>query len=148
MLSTGNGKRQPRIMGAGYLSASEVVATAEMGIANATISAPILRDLIKTPSSDPLVNTPRPNDVYANTSPLPARLTMLLKVDLLDSTWDGTYYDGKGESLDWLAENGKRLDEAIEKDLPAKTRLADALKFFVQEEEKSRAFLEALIEKL
>lgn len=135
-------------MGAGYLSASEVVATAEMGIANATISAPILRDLFKTSSSDPVVNTPRPNDVYANASPIPTRLAELLKVDLLDSSWDGTYYEGKGETLDWLADNGKRLDEAIEKDLPAKTRLAHALNFFVEEEEKSKALIESLIEKL
>lgn len=148
--SLGNGtKVPPRVMGAGYLSAAEVVATAEIGVADATVSPSILRDLFAKASSSPPFDTPRQLDAYADANvTFPPRLAHLLKVDLHNPEWSGEYYGGRGEDLDWLADCGKRLDEAIEADEPAKTRLAFALEFFVQQENKSREIIEALIKGL
>ncbi|KAJ7064230.1 hypothetical protein C8F01DRAFT_1250480 [Mycena amicta] len=144
------GQQQPLIKSASYLSVAEVLACAEIGVHHSTIPAGLLeklRTLPATVASDPSVahilpGIAKPADMaHAYSAPAvdraPApRLAHRLTTDPLTSGFTGKL-DGDvpyAQEVDYLADGGKKLDEAIEGDVESKGRLVQALTGFQNHE--------------
>lgn len=143
-------QQEPLVKLASFLSAKEVLAAAEFGCHSATVSTALLDELARLPYDGSAV-APKPAEGiahYAAARPESARLRELLAtVDPqaaanVDRAIAG---DGVEDEVDYLADNGEALRLAIEADVLAKTRLADALEAFTGAEEKSRAKIEAVV---
>ncbi|KAJ7064252.1 hypothetical protein C8F01DRAFT_40729 [Mycena amicta] len=144
------GQQQPLIKSASYLSVAEVLACAEIGVHHSTIPAGLLeklRTLPATVASDPSVahilpGIAKPTDmahVYSapavDRAPVP-RLAHRLTTDPLTPGFTGKW-DGDvpyAQEVDYLADGGKKLDEAIERDVESKGRLVQALTGFQNHE--------------
>jgi transaldolase len=115
------------------------MAAGEMGCHSATISPQVLDELAKLKydgSKQPGEGVPKPQHVYKNAGPTPARLLKLAKTDpLASSGWDAAAAD---TTVDYLAKGGAALDQAIAKDPIAKARLEDALTLFTGGENRSK----------
>ncbi|KAG8164102.1 hypothetical protein KVR01_006020 [Diaporthe batatas] len=143
------GKQQPLLKNASFLTAKEAMAAGELGCHSATISHTVLDQLAKLrydraeqPGEG---STPKPVSYYAQAGPTPERLRKLSTVDpLAAADWDGKL---ASTDVDYLANGGKELEEAIRRDPISVTRLKDALEFFVSAEERSKARVEAALAK-
>ncbi|KAJ5087426.1 hypothetical protein N7456_011042 [Penicillium angulare] len=142
------GKEQPYIKQAGFLSAQEVMASAEIGCHSATIPRQVLQELSQLKydaSQQPGEGLAKPPHPYLDAPPAPARLQKVLGVDPLTSNWDGKL---AGADIDYLADNGAILDKANEADPETKRRLSEALMAFVGAEKRSQAKIEEVVNAL
>ena len=123
------------------------MASGELGCHSATISHTVLNQLAELKydgTKQPGEGAPKPQHVYQSPGPTPERLKKLANVDpLAAADWDGKL---ASTDVDYLANGGAELAEAIEKDPVSTTRLADALKLFVGGEERSKAKVEAAMQ--
>ncbi|KAI1421156.1 hypothetical protein F5Y12DRAFT_790225 [Xylaria sp. FL1777] len=129
------GKQQPLVKLASFIGVKEVMAAAEMGCHSATIFHTLLDQLAKMKydaSEQPGEGVPKPEHPYKNSGPTPARLAKLLGTDPLIANWDGKL---ASTSIDYLANGGAELKKAIQSDPIATTRLAEALKIFIGDDE-------------
>ncbi|EXJ77294.1 hypothetical protein A1O3_10452 [Capronia epimyces CBS 606.96] len=130
------GKEPPLIVIASNANVAEVLATAELGCQHITILAPHLKELTETPLDDearkryPLFAsklTKRSAPYYANLK-TPSRLAQHSTSDpLAGPDWDGTF---ASTDVDYLANDGKALDEAIARDTAVAKKLKDILQVF------------------
>lgn len=151
-LHKATGKSQPKMKLASFISAKEAMAAAEWGCHSATLSPKMLDELAKLVydgSKQPGEGHPKPApgvEFYAAAGATPERLRALISADpLAAADWDGTL---ASTEVDYLANGGKQLDSAIEKDPITKTRLAASLEMFKDAEIKSRAKIEAILSTL
>ncbi|KAJ7064226.1 hypothetical protein C8F01DRAFT_1055037 [Mycena amicta] len=138
------GQQQPLIKSASYLSVAEVLACAEIGVHHSTIPAGLLEKLRTLPATrrTHLPGIAKPADMaHAYSAPAvdraPApRLAHRLTTDPLTPGFTGKW-DGDvpyAQEVDYLADGGKKLDEAIERDVESKGRLVQALTGFQNHE--------------
>lgn len=122
------------------------MAAGEMGCHSATISHTVIEQLAKLPydgTKQPGEGVPKPQHVYKNAGPTPERLKKLMNIDPIASAeWDGKL---ASTDVDYLANSGAALEEAIKKDPQTVARLADALKLFQGGIDESRAKIEAAL---
>jgi transaldolase len=125
------------------------MAAGEMGCHSATISHMVIEQLAKLPyeeSKQPGKGVPKQMDYYKNSGPTPERLKKLANVDpLAAADWDGKL---ASTDVDYLANNGKALEEAIAKDPITVQRLDDALKLFQGAIKESQQKIEAIMAKV
>ncbi|KAJ7636838.1 hypothetical protein FB45DRAFT_788926 [Roridomyces roridus] len=142
------GKPQPMIKSASFISWQEAMACGEMEMHHATISAEVLAQLAALPATSspsaripgvPKVDMTKP---YENARPTPERLANVSKTDPIKPEWDGVR---ASTDIDYLADNGKALQDAIERDPATKQRLYEALELFKGGELRSKALIEAAI---
>jgi hypothetical protein len=128
-----------------HLSPEEVLAMAELGCQHVTVSQDNYRQLIASPDESPATTHSKPTHPYAGLS-TPERLQSLAQKDPLSAAEK----NGLVASLDtdYVAQNGKILDAAIERDSVAGKRMNDAMKFFTEWEEKAKQIIEDEISKL
>ncbi|ERT00503.1 transaldolase [Sporothrix schenckii 1099-18] len=150
-LYAATGERQPLVKNASFVSPEEAMAAGEMGCHSATLFHTAIRDL----AAHPYTGAERPGGAVAAAACVPkpaadtpfykdrkapsARLQPLLSIDPLntaDPTKVAIDYDTVTK-VDYLADNGKLLDAAIEADPVAKDRLAAALTLFIACEKRS-----------
>ncbi|CRK32218.1 hypothetical protein BN1723_003873 [Verticillium longisporum] len=129
-----------------FITVQEAMAAGEMGCHSATISHTVLNELAKLPyvaSEQPGPDIPKPAHVYKDAAPVSDRLRKLLSVDPLA----GPDWDGKLASTDvnYLADGGAPLQNAIEADAVTNKRLADAMALFTGGQERSRAKIEEVL---
>lgn len=143
------GKEQPLLKNASFITAKEAMAAGELGCHSATISHTVLNELAKLPydgSKQPGEGVPKPNHAYKHAGPTPARLQKLANIDpLAAADWDGKL---ASTDVDYLANGGAALAEAIAKDPIATTRLKDALELFTGGEERSKSKIETVLKTL
>ncbi|KAL1895697.1 hypothetical protein Sste5346_005168 [Sporothrix stenoceras] len=153
-LYAATGERQPLVKNASFVSQEEALAAGEMGCQSATLFHTLIRDLKAHPYTaaerpggavaanacvpKPAADTP----FYKDRAPPSARLAPLLSVDPLNAADPskvaaGNDYDTVTK-VDYLADNGKLLDAAIDADPVAKDRLAAALTLFIACEKRSQ----------
>lgn len=151
-LYAATGERQPLVKNASFVSQEEALAAGKLGCQSATLFHTLIRDL----AAHPYTAAERPGGAAAASSCVPkpaadapfyqgraepsARLRPLLSVDPLnaaDPTKVAIDYDTVTK-VDYLADNGKLLDAAIEADPVAKDRLAAALTLFIACEKRSQ----------
>ncbi|CAG9954516.1 unnamed protein product [Clonostachys rosea f. rosea IK726] len=142
---TETGEEQPIMVIASHLSPEEVLAMAELGCQHVTVSQDNYRQLIASPDESPATTHSKPTHPYAGLS-TPERLQSLAQKDPLSAAEK----NGLVASLDtdYVAQNGKILDAAIERDSVAGKRMNDAMKFFTEWEEKAKQIIEDEISKL
>ncbi|KAK2474606.1 hypothetical protein H9L39_14566 [Fusarium oxysporum f. sp. albedinis] len=141
-LFAATGKEQPLIKNAGFRSYKEVLASAELGCHSATIPQDLLEEFkILTPGDTPLPVSPKIASLqipYADNVPIPSlRLEELLTRHL----GEGRGCTGKDLEVDLLADGGKALDLAIEKDSDAARMVKEALDMFIFCEEETRKLI-------
>ncbi|KAF7321931.1 hypothetical protein MKEN_00715500 [Mycena kentingensis (nom. inval.)] len=149
-LAEQSGKQQPMIKAASFISVAEAMACGEMQVHSATLPAQILLDLARMPAVSSVSARipgiakvlPSAAATYFDTRPLPERLVASLKIDPLIPSWDGVL---ASTEADYLANNGEKLEEAIENDPVTKQRIGDALALFQDVEEKMKKFIEGAI---
>ncbi|KAB8236074.1 uncharacterized protein BDW43DRAFT_308873 [Aspergillus alliaceus] len=108
------------------------MAAGEMGCYSATISSQVLDELSKLP--------------YNNSVPTPVRLKRLAATDpLAAAKWDGKL---ARTGVDYLANDGAELENAIKSDPIAATSLKDTLELFIGGENRSRAKIENVLTQL
>jgi transaldolase len=132
-----------------FVTPKEAMAAGEMGCHSATISHTCIEELAKLKydgTKQPGEGVPKPQHVYKDVGPTPERLKKLMNIDPLASAeWDGKL---ASTDVDYLANNGAALDEAIAKDPQSTARLQDALKLFQGGIDESRTKIEAELKKL
>lgn len=119
------------------------MAAGEMGCHSATISHTVLNELASRPydaSSQPGQGEPKRAHAYKDARVLPARFAPLLAIDPL-SPENKAYLD-KAAHVDYLANGGKKLDEAIAADAETTKRLKIALELFTGGENRSKEKIE------
>ncbi|KAF4970366.1 hypothetical protein FZEAL_10058 [Fusarium zealandicum] len=140
------GKEQPFVKNASFITPQEAMAAGEMGCHSATISHTVLNELAKLPwdgSKQPGADVPKPVHVYKNAGPCPARLQKLANIDpLAAAEWDGKL---ASTDVDYLANGGEALQQAIAADPVTQTRLFDALTLFTGGEERSKSKVEEVL---
>lgn len=136
------GQPQPMLKMASFLSAREAVAMAELGCAHATIPENILAELM---ALDVETTPPPPCESAAPGVPA-ARLTHLAATDPLAAEgWDGRV---AAVDVDYLADGGWALQQAIEADPMTKRGLKEALEMFHECELQSRAAIEEALKQV
>ncbi|CRK20096.1 hypothetical protein BN1723_015935 [Verticillium longisporum] len=129
-----------------FITVQEAMAAGEMGCHSATISHTVLNELAKLPyvaSEQPGPDVPKPAHVYKDAPPVSDRLRKLLSIDpLAGPDWDGKL---ASTDVDYLADGGAPLQNAIEADAVTKKRLADAMALFTGGQERSRAKIEEVL---
>lgn len=133
-----------------FITPKEAMAAGELGCHSATISHTVLDQLAKLKydrAEQPGEGTtPKPAPYYEHAGPTPERLRKLAGVDpLAAADWDGKL---ASTDIDYLANGGEKLEEAIRRDPVSVTRLKDALELFIGGEERSKAKVEAVLAKL
>ncbi|KAL4879194.1 hypothetical protein BJY04DRAFT_194024 [Aspergillus karnatakaensis] len=137
------GKDQPVMVIASHFNTSEVLAMAEMGCQHITVSRKNLETLINTPDTLPSVEKLKATHPYADLV-TPERMKGLSATDpLAGESWNGKLADLE---TDYLADEGKNLDDAIQKDPIVKKRLNDAIRWFIEAEDTAKAAIEKEIE--
>ncbi|KAH8433966.1 uncharacterized protein LDX57_011602 [Aspergillus melleus] len=141
------GKKQPLIKNANFINAKEALAQGEIGVDSATISKEVLEELVKLPYDGTWQpgegGVPKPQyPGHQNTVATPKRLQYLASIDPLVASWDGKI---ASTDVDYLANNGAAVQDAIKADPIATTRLADALQLFTKVETESKALIEKAI---
>ncbi|KAL9943560.1 hypothetical protein D7B24_006847 [Verticillium nonalfalfae] len=129
-----------------FITVQEAMAAGEMGCHSATISHTVLNELAKLPyvaSEQPGPDVPKPAHVYKDAPPVSDRLRKLLSIDpLAGPDWNGKL---ASTDVDYLADGGAPLQNAIEADAVTKKRLADAMALFTGGQERSRAKIEEVL---
>ncbi|KAK6813416.1 hypothetical protein RU639_011304 [Aspergillus parasiticus] len=141
------GKQQPLIKNANFISAKEALAQGEIGVDSATISKEVLDELAKLPydgtGKPGAGGVPKPQyPGHQNTVATPKRLQYLTTIDPLLTSWDGKL---ASTDVDYLANNGAALEDAVKADPIAIARLGDALELFMKVESESKALIEKVI---
>ncbi|KAI0179708.1 transaldolase [Hypoxylon sp. FL1284] len=137
------GKEQPLVKNASFISPEEVMAAGEMGCHSATISHTVLNELATRPydaSAQPGQGEPKRLHAYKDARVLPARFEPLLAIDPLSSENKAAIHEVS--YVDYLADGGKKLDEAIVADPGTTRRLKVALELFASAESRSREKVE------
>ncbi|KAG5787946.1 hypothetical protein H9Q69_012986 [Fusarium xylarioides] len=130
------GKTQPLLKPASFISAREAMAIAELGCDHATIPEDILLQLSLL---DVEANPPPGSDSYMKTGTLSQRTAHLAQVDpLAGPDWPGL----PALDIDYLADNGAALTEAIAADTVTQRGLDEALEAFKANELQSRDSIE------
>ncbi|PHH54837.1 Transaldolase [Ceratocystis fimbriata CBS 114723] len=141
-LYASSGTEQPRVKLASLISMAECMVPAELGCHSITVPMPLLVELAATPATMEAVRVKPEHPYAAPAKGLAHRLEGLLKRDPLRESWDGVL---PSLETDYLADGGKALDEAVEKDTEAKKRLDFALEFFDDAEKRSKEVVEAVL---
>ncbi|KAF4441437.1 hypothetical protein FACUT_2745 [Fusarium acutatum] len=141
-LFAATGREQPLIKNAGFRSYKEVLASSELGCHSATISQDLLEELkTLTPWEIPMLPTPKVASLsspYADNVPIPSpRLGELLTRRLGEERG----WSAKDLTVDLLADGGKALDQALEKDSEAARMVKEALDMFIFCEEEARKLI-------
>ncbi|KAF5643407.1 transaldolase [Fusarium tjaetaba] len=136
------GKEQPLIKNAGFRSYKEVLALAELGCHSATISQDLMEEFkTLTPGGIPLPVAPKVaamKSPYAGGVPIPSpRLDELLTQDLAEERG----WSAKELTVDLLADGGKALDQALERDSEAARMVKEALDMFIYCEEETKKLI-------
>ncbi|SCN91690.1 related to Transaldolase B [Fusarium fujikuroi] len=143
-LFAATGKEQPLIKNAGvsFRSYKEVLASSELGCHSATISQDLLEELkTSTPGKITLPVSPKVASLecpYADDVPIPPpRLGELLTRHLGEQ---GGWF-ANDLTVDLLADGGKVLDQALEKDSEAARMVKEALDMFIFCEEETKKLI-------
>ncbi|KAF5609265.1 transaldolase B [Fusarium subglutinans] len=130
------GEAQPQLKPASFISAREAMAVAELGCDHATIPEDILLQLSLL---DAEASPPPGSDTHRKIGTPSQRLAHLAKVDpLAGPDWSGL----PALDIDYLADNGAALTEAITADTVTKRGLDQALEAFKANELQSREAIE------
>ncbi|KAF5536528.1 transaldolase B [Fusarium napiforme] len=130
------GKTQPLLKPASFISAREAMAMADLGCDHATIPENILLPLSLL---DAEASPPPGSDSHMKTGTPSQRLAHLAKVDPLA----GPYWSGPPSlAINYLADNGAALTEAIAADTVTQRGLDEALEAFKANELQSRDAIE------
>ncbi|PNP81076.1 hypothetical protein FNYG_05543 [Fusarium nygamai] len=130
------GKTQPLLKPASFISAREAMAMAELGCDHATIPEDILLQLSLL---DAEASPPPGSDSHMKTGTPSQRITHLSEVDpLAGPDWSGL----PALDIDYLADNGAALTEAIAADTVTQRGLDEALEAFKANELQSRDAIE------
>lgn len=141
-LAMTTGQTQPMMKMASFLSPEEAMAMAEFGCEHATIPVNILAALANLEAE---ANPPPPYKSEGTGVPA-ARLAHLASTDpLAGDAWDGKV---ASVEVDYLANGGEELQQAIEADPMTKKGLKEALDLFQECERKSRAAIEAALKEI
>lgn len=133
---------QPIMVIASHITPQEVLAMADLGCPHITISAANLAGLAALPDPFGPVATPKPSPTYTGWK-TPAKYAALEKTDPLASAgWAGVT---ASMATDYVADNGKALDEYIRSDALVSHRIEDARKFFLAAENVAKKAIEAKI---
>lgn len=123
-----------------FKSAREAMAMGELGCHNATIPEDIIQELHLL---DLKVNPPAGDLSIGHTGVPSARLSHLAQVDFLAGPqWDGSV---TSIDVDYLADNGAALTEAIARDSVAAQGLHEALEAFAANEMQSKRVIEEVM---
>ncbi len=150
------GQDQPLVKNASFISAEEVMASAEMGCHSVTLSPQLLEELSSLPYDPtdeapkralPHVGPGRLLHAYRDATVLTERFLPLSLIDPLDDDNKPADIDAAIKT-DYLASNGKALDEAIAADKQAARRLRVALETFIAAEERSKEKIEKVLNAL
>jgi transaldolase len=133
---------------------AEVIANAELGCQHITILEHHLKELSSTPLDEEalrrypfLANPPAKKSApyYKNYS-TSARLKSLSTSDpLAGKDWDGTF---ASTQVDYLADDGKALADAINKDPVVVKKMRDVLKAFSDADDQAKTEIESEIAKM
>ncbi|RBA21739.1 hypothetical protein FPRO05_00088 [Fusarium proliferatum] len=141
-LFTVTGKEQPLIKNAGFRSYKEVLASSELGCHSATISQDLLEELkTSTPGKITLPVSPKVASLkcpYADDVPIPPPRLGELLTRHLDEQGGWLAND---LIVDLLADGGKVLDQALEKDSEAARMVKEALDMFIFCEEETKKLI-------
>ncbi|KAH8748899.1 hypothetical protein F5883DRAFT_633662 [Diaporthe sp. PMI_573] len=148
------GKEQPLIVMASNANIGEIIANAELGCQHITILSHHLKELAETPVDDGLIKrypilgshpAKKQPPYYANAT-TPERVKGHLQIDpLAGPDWNGELASTK---VDWLADDGKALSEAMSADAAVVRKMADVMGAFGGADEKAKAAIEAEAAKL
>jgi transaldolase len=139
------GKDQPLIKGASNITAAETLACAEMGVHHITILAPVLKELgeMKVAPNDVEKIQPKPMRAYFDDKKLSPRMMALMKVDPLAPKPED--FQLASIDVDYLANQGAKLEESIAQDPQTARRLKDALDLFVGAENECKVAIEKIM---
>ncbi|KAH8817420.1 transaldolase [Xylogone sp. PMI_703] len=136
------GKEQPIMVIASHFNTSEIFAMAEIGCHHVTIQPHNLKTLMETPDSLPPISSEKPTHPYKQLA-TPERLKVLSTLDPLSGpNWDGVLATMK---TDYVANSGVLLDKFLKEDPVAGKRFNDAIKFFIEAENKAKGIIEKKI---
>ncbi|KAJ4245218.1 hypothetical protein NW762_014088 [Fusarium torreyae] len=139
------GQEQPIMVIASHFHSEQLMAMAELGCQHITISQDNLRRLMSTQDDLPPVTQAKPSHPYAGLS-TPERLRSLSKLDpLAKADWDGIL---ASLDVDYLEDNGAKLDQAIKQDSVSGKRIHDAMERFVKAEQRAKNLIEAETNKI
>lgn len=141
-LAAKTGKDQPIIKGASNITAAEVLAVAEMGVQHITILEPVLKELcaLQVAPNDRSKLQPKPKRAYFDDKQLGPRMLALMDKDPLAP--NPAAFKLASTDVDYLANQGAALEEAIAQDPQTARRLKDALDLFVGAEQQCKAAIE------
>jgi transaldolase len=125
------------------------MAAGEMGCHSVTISPAVLKELSERtwdPSAQPGAGVAKvpADETYSDARVLPARFGPLKAIDPLSPDQMAAVVDAT--KVDYLANGGKALDEAIAADPEAARRLKFALEMFTNAENLSKVKVEKVME--
>ncbi|KAH6993269.1 hypothetical protein EDB82DRAFT_170342 [Fusarium venenatum] len=131
------GRVQPLLKPASFVSPQEVMAMAEFGCDHVTVPEDILLQLSLIDVEE---NLPPGDVAQEHIQGVSERVAHLAKADpLAGALWDGKL---PSTEIDYLADNGVALEEAIAADPVTRRGLLEALEAFKQNELQSRAVIE------
>ncbi|KAL6882200.1 hypothetical protein HDV57DRAFT_51942 [Trichoderma longibrachiatum] len=134
------GKEQPIMVIASHFTPAEIMAMAELGCPHVTVPPHLIRALLDTPDTLPLPTTKKPTKLNYGEFATVQRLTKLSTIDpFARPDWDGKLADMQ---TDYIANDGEKLDEALNRDPVAGKRLKDAELFFIEMENKAKEAIE------
>ncbi|EIW68077.1 hypothetical protein TREMEDRAFT_32879 [Tremella mesenterica DSM 1558] len=133
------GKEQPKVMSASYITAKEVVASGEIGCWAVTLPPVLLKELAETPDDSPPSGIPKPNHPYMHRPSLSKRLAHMVGLDpLAGKEWEGNQ---ASLDVDYLADGGAALEEAMKKDAVVLPRLKQAVDLFNGREDEGKEWI-------
>lgn len=147
-LAAKTGKDQPIIKGASNITAAEVLACADMGVQHITILAPVLKELcqMKVAPNDASKIQPKPKRAYFDDKQLSPRMLALTDKDPLAPRPEA--FKIASTDVDYLANQGAKLEEAIAQDPETGRRLKDALDLFIGAEKEAKEAIERVMAEL
>ncbi|KAH8800418.1 transaldolase [Xylogone sp. PMI_703] len=133
------GRDQPRMIIGSHFNAGELLAMGELGCANVTVRADVLDALRKSPDTLPPIVKRKSKHPYANFETVP-RLKILSNQDPLSGPdWKGAL---AATQVDYLANDGAKLDDFIRRDAVVRQRFQDAMDLFLKSEQAGKAAIE------
>ncbi|UZJ55607.1 hypothetical protein CBS101457_004927 [Exobasidium rhododendri] len=144
-LAAKTGKDQPLIKGASNITAAETLACAEMGVHHITILAPVLKELcqMQVAPNDLDKIQAKPKRAYFDDKQLSPRMLALMKIDPLAP--NPQEFKLASIDVDYLANQGEKLEESIAQDPQTARRLKDALDLFVGAEKECKEAIEKVM---
>ncbi|KAF5697360.1 transaldolase [Fusarium mundagurra] len=133
------GKEPPIMVVASHLNIAEILAMAELGCAHVTINGHNLRVLIESPDTLPQASIRKPKHPYAGFQTVERLKALSTKDSLTGPSWTRL-----SNTTDYIVNGGAKLDAFIRSDAFVGKRFHDAVKFFLEEEKKAKAAIEAI----